>query len=76
MDIPTLPSGELVQKTVPGAFWHLEAHSRRRGSYVRTRCGRRLGQWHLAAQVTVARDDADADADAMCASCLRKVSEG
>lgn len=72
MNIPTVPTSELAQKTIPGAFWHLEAQSRRRGFYVRTRCGRRLAQWHLAAPVPVSH----VDVGDMCAGCVRKVSEG
>lgn len=72
MNIPTVPSGELAQKAVPGTFRHRQAHSRRRGSYVHARCRQRLGQWHLAAPITVDR----VDVEDMCAGCIRDVGEG
>lgn len=59
-----------VYKTVYGEFWHYEDLGRRRSSYLRTVCGRRLGRWHL----RPARSATTLPATAICASCRRKVA--
>lgn len=59
-----------VYKTVYGEFWHYEDPGRRRSSYLRTVCGRRLGRWHL----RPARPATTVPATAVCASCRRKVA--
>lgn len=58
-----------VYKTVYGEFWHYEDPDRRRSSYLRTVCGRRLGRWHL----RPAQSATTVPARAVCASCRRKV---
>jgi hypothetical protein len=59
-----------VYKTVYGEFWHYEDPARRRSSYLRTVCGRRLGRWHL----RPAQSATTVPATAVCASCRRKVA--
>lgn len=59
-----------VYKTEHGEFWHLEALGRRRSSYLRTACGRRLGRWHL----LPARRSVSMSVEAICSGCLRKVA--
>lgn len=59
-----------VYKTEHGEFWHFEALGRRRSSYLRTACGRRLGRWHL----MPARRPASMSVEAICSGCLRKTA--
>lgn len=61
---------EKVYKTVYGSFWHFESVSRRRSSYLRTACGRRLGRWHI----EPAQPAAAIPAKDICAGCLRKLT--
>ena len=67
-DPAAAPIRGIAHKTKDGAFWHIDASPKTEASYVRTKCGRRLGRWNLLAPRTVS----SLSVDDVCVGCLRK----
>lgn len=69
------PAGELVHKTGPGTYWHLEQKPgtfvRKQPSYLVTKCGRRLGRWNMVTPQPLA----STPAYDVCEGCRRKAAE-
>ena len=62
---------KLGHKTRDGSYWHIDASPKGKSSYIRTKCGRRLGRWNLVAP----RPVSSLSVDDMCVGCLRKVTQ-
>lgn len=69
------PAGELMHKTGPGTYWHLEQKPgtfvRKQPAYLVTKCGRRLGRWNMVTPQPLA----STPTYDVCEGCRRKATE-